>query len=78
MEKGTQRTKLNWLNLPEVIVFVICVYSFWASVLILKSLSALGDFNDERILKAQKTKVLDRVLEVSVPDEIYQTLLELI
>ena len=30
------------------------------------------------ILKAQKTKVLDRVLEVSVPDEIYQTLLELI
>ena len=54
MEKGTQRTKLNWLNLPEVIVFVICVYSFWASVLILKSLSALGDFNDERILKTQK------------------------
>ena len=30
------------------------------------------------ILKAQKTKVLDRMLEVSVPDEIYQTLLELI
>jgi predicted RNA-binding protein YlxR (DUF448 family) len=30
------------------------------------------------ILKAQKTKVLEKVLEVSVPDEIYQTLLELI
>ena len=30
------------------------------------------------ILKAQKTKVLDKVLEVSVPDEIYQQLLELI
>lgn len=51
MEKGTQRTKFNWLNLPEVIVFVTCVYSFWASVLILKSLSALGDFNDEHILR---------------------------
>lgn len=51
MEKGIQRTKFNWLNLPEVIVFVICVYSFWASVLILKSLSALGDFNDEHILR---------------------------
>lgn len=32
----------------------------------------------EVILKAQKTKVLDRVLEISVPEEIYQTLLELI
>lgn len=51
MEKGTQRIKFNWLNLPEVIVFVICVYSFWASVLILKSLSALGDFNNEHILR---------------------------
>ena len=30
------------------------------------------------ILKAQKTKVLDKVLEVNVPDEIYQQLLELI
>jgi predicted RNA-binding protein YlxR (DUF448 family) len=30
------------------------------------------------ILKAQKTKVLDKMLEVSVPDEIYQRLLELI
>ena len=30
------------------------------------------------ILKAQKTKVLEKVLEVSVPDEIYQQLLELI
>ena len=30
----------------------------------------------EVILKAQKTKVLDKVLEVSVPDEIYQQLLE--
>ena len=32
----------------------------------------------EVILKAQKTKVLDKVLEVSVPEEIYQLLLELI
>ena len=32
----------------------------------------------EVILKAQKTKVLDRVLEVSVPEEIYKSLLELI
>ena len=32
----------------------------------------------EVILKAQKTKVLEKVLEVSVPDEIYQRLLELI
>lgn len=32
----------------------------------------------EVILKAQKTKVLDRVLEVSVPEEIYLSLLELI
>ena len=32
----------------------------------------------EVILKAQKTKVLERVLEVSVPEEIYQSLLELI
>lgn len=30
------------------------------------------------ILKAQKTKVLDKILEVNVPDEIYQELLELI
>ena len=30
------------------------------------------------ILKAQKTKVLDKILEVNVPDEIYQQLLELI
>ena len=30
------------------------------------------------ILKAQKTKVLDKMLEVNVPDEIYQRLLELI
>jgi predicted RNA-binding protein YlxR (DUF448 family) len=30
------------------------------------------------ILKAQKTKVLDKMLEVSVPDEIYERLLELI
>ena len=30
------------------------------------------------ILKAQKTKVLDKVLEVSVPDEIFEQLLELI
>ena len=30
------------------------------------------------ILKAQKTKVLDKVLEVNVPDEIYEQLLELI
>ena len=54
MEKGTQIIKFNWLNLPEVIVFVICVYSFWASVLILKSLSALGDFNNEHILRTSK------------------------
>ena len=32
----------------------------------------------EVILKAQKTKVLDKILEVSVPEEIYQVLLELI
>ena len=32
----------------------------------------------EVILKAQKSKVLERVLEVSVPEEIYQSLLELI
>ena len=32
----------------------------------------------EVILKAQKTKVLDKILEVSVPEEIYQLLLELI
>ena len=32
----------------------------------------------EVILKAQKTKVLDKILEVNVPDEIYQELLELI
>lgn len=50
-ERGTQRTKFNWLNLPEVIVFVICFYSVGASVLILKSLSALGDFSDEHILR---------------------------
>lgn len=30
------------------------------------------------ILKAQKTKVLDKILEVNVPDEIYERLLELI
>ena len=30
------------------------------------------------ILKAQKTKVLDRNLEVSVPDSIYERLLELV
>ena len=30
------------------------------------------------ILKAQKTKVLDKILEVNVPDEIYEQLLELI
>lgn len=30
------------------------------------------------ILKAQKTKVLDKMLEVSVPEEIYTMLLELI
>ena len=30
------------------------------------------------ILKAQKTKVLDKVLELNVPDEIYEQLLELI
>ena len=30
------------------------------------------------ILKAQKTKVLDKMLEVSVPNEIYERLLELI
>lgn len=32
----------------------------------------------EVILKAQKTKVLDKMLEVSVPEEIYTMLLELI
>ena len=32
----------------------------------------------EVILKAQKTKVLDKILEVSVPEEIYNSLLELI
>ena len=32
----------------------------------------------EVILKAQKTKVLEKVLEVSVPEEIYKSLLELI
>ena len=32
----------------------------------------------EVILKAQKTQVLDKILEVSVPEEIYQLLLELI
>ena len=32
----------------------------------------------EVILKAQKTKVLDKILEVSVPNEIYEQLLELI
>lgn len=32
----------------------------------------------EVILKAQKTKVLDKILEVSVPSEIYEQLLELI
>ena len=30
------------------------------------------------ILKAQKTKVLDKMLEVNVPEEIYTMLLELI
>ena len=30
------------------------------------------------ILKAKKSKVLDKILEVSVPDEIYERLLELI
>lgn len=30
------------------------------------------------ILKAQKTKVLDKILEVNVPNEIYERLLELI
>lgn len=30
------------------------------------------------ILKAQKTKVLDKMLEVNVPNEIYDRLLELI
>ena len=30
------------------------------------------------ILKAQKTKVLDKMLEVNVPNEIYEKLLELI
>ena len=32
----------------------------------------------EVILKAQKTKVLDKMLEVNVPEEIYTMLLELI
>ena len=32
----------------------------------------------EVILKAQKSKVLDKILEVSVPKEIYERLLELI
>ena len=32
----------------------------------------------EVILKAQKTKILDKVLEVEVPEEIYSMLLELI
>lgn len=32
----------------------------------------------EVILKAQKSKVLDKMLEVSVPEEIYTILLELI
>ena len=32
----------------------------------------------EVILKAQKSKVLDKMLEVSVPEEIYTMLLELI
>ena len=32
----------------------------------------------EVILKAQKTKVLDKILEVNVPNEIYEQLLELI
>ena len=32
----------------------------------------------EVILKAKKSKVLDKILEVSVPDEIYERLLELI
>ena len=32
----------------------------------------------EVILKAQKSKVLDKMLEVSVPEEIYAMLLELI
>ena len=32
----------------------------------------------EVILKAQKSKVLDKILEVSVPSEIYEKLLELI
>jgi len=32
----------------------------------------------EVILKAKKTKALDRNLEVSVPDEIYEKLLEMV
>lgn len=32
----------------------------------------------EVILKAQKTKVLERKLEIKIPDEIYESLLELV
>ncbi|MGD9909242.1 MAG: RNase P modulator RnpM [Candidatus Izemoplasmatales bacterium] len=34
--------------------------------------------NKEVILKAQKTKILERHLEVVVPEEIYQTLLGMV
>lgn len=51
MERGTRRPQFNWFNLPSIIVFVICSYSVWASVLILKCLSVLGDFSDENILR---------------------------
>lgn len=34
--------------------------------------------DQETIVKAQKTKVLDRALEVEVPVEIYQQLMELL
>lgn len=34
--------------------------------------------NKDVILKAQKTKVLERHLEVQIPDEIYQELLRLV
>lgn len=51
MERGTRRPQFNWFNLPSITVFVICSYSVWASVLILKCLSVLGDFSDENILR---------------------------
>ena len=69
----SKRTPLNTKTTTKILKpFTFEPYKTYIEI------NSLEKKDKEVILKAQKTKVLDKILEVSVPNEIYEQLLELI